>query len=78
MYTNKMMNIFSDKIYNPNNKVTKECVKQVRFASIVYIILIPCIKEYKAADIHHDIWGPLNPSNLVRRNSHLDIVSESR
>ena len=56
MHTNKIMNIFSEKINNPCNKVIKQTTKQVRFASVVYVILIPCIKEYKAADLHHDLW----------------------
>ena len=78
MHTNKIMNMFSDKANNLCNKVMKQTCKQVRFASVVYVILIPCIKEYKAADLYHDIWGSLYPSNLDLRNSHLEIVSESR
>lgn len=42
----------------PVNKLTSMIKnKKVKFDTIVYVILIPSIKEYKDANIFHDVWS---------------------
>ena len=44
-------------ITNPVNKLTSKIKnKKVKFDTIVCVVLIPSIKEYKDANIFHDIW----------------------
>jgi hypothetical protein len=77
MHPNNIKNIISQNVDDLYINDLKHRNKQVRFASVVHVVLIPSINEYKAADIFHDIWGSLYPSNLDLRCSHLKIVSGS-
>ena len=76
MYIYKTKSALSKKNNNHHcTNVLNPVNKQVKFATIVNIVLIPCINEYKAANLYHDIWGSLNPYNLDLRNSHDVIIS---
>lgn len=80
IHTKNIMNLLLNKFDNHdvNNLKQKQKQKQVSFATIVFVVLIPTIDEYKSANLFHDIWGSLYPSNLVLRDSHFDTELESK
>jgi|SaaInlStandDraft_2_1057019.scaffolds.fasta_scaffold78491_3 hypothetical protein len=46
----------TEEFKNKNSTKISHTKKKVRFFSIVQVVLIPCIEEYKMADIAKNIW----------------------
>ena len=47
--------VFNNTLYNHVNKYLKKH-RNVRFANVVNVILIPNCKEYIEADLHNVLW----------------------
>ena len=62
------------------NSVKIPCSKRVRFKNKVFIILIPCIQEYKDLGIQNTIWMSdtdyKNCNHLTSKSEECELASK--